>query len=619
MNMKLCVCKQRVGLLSLLFCAVGYSVFATEVVRNNSFDDGTNYWQVAPEVLATNPTFNAISGGQAGMHVSGYNGVVYFQDLNRPVSGGAACMADVTLTRNASPAGNTIAVYLDYLQADGQTNRMTLFNPNNYDVTSGTMFTNSFVLPAAARTLLRLSLAKLGNGDFVVLDVSLDAPPALQDPHIIQNGDFETGTPDGWPGGVVTNAGARNGTYATVMNGWGPPAFRSQEISARLRSGVEYMFTAWINVVSNMNGMGMPAYVPHLSVGDAIFSGSTNYYVAASNSANLGWQRLELRRSFTAAELATNVYFSVGGMGLLLADDLGAVATLDNNGFECGSLTNWQYSPVFSVTNAAAHGGTFAARADCSLAPHSFVSQNIAPRLKPGVEYKVSAWVSLTPGDYNESTIDDAIPHLGIGPDFNLAILASNNMAVARRTVAGWQKLELTRIFTAGELSNDVFVGVAKMEMTGTFMVDDLLVTPITPFDQVMRARGLSGDDAEPMADPHHVGVPNLAVFAFGLNPTNVNKVDFPAVNIMSNVPGLTFRQRAGGTGTPGALYVADGVSYVVQYSTDLASGGWNSAASQLQLSQRATNSDGTETVTLSFSAPANPGSAKFVRVQVGN
>ena len=152
---------------------------ASEVLQNGSFDT-TDAWQVAPAILAVNPGWTGgIGSGQANLHPSppaGYTGVILYQDLNTPVVGGSTCVSTITLSRNSSPAGNSIAVYLDYQQANGVTRQMVLFNPNNFDVWYATSFTNTFTLPSDARTLVRLSLAKLASGSFNVNDISLDAP-----------------------------------------------------------------------------------------------------------------------------------------------------------------------------------------------------------------------------------------------------------------------------------------------------------------------------------------------------------------------------------------------------------------------------------------------------------
>ncbi len=457
---------------------------AADVLQNGSFDT-TNHWQVAPELLAIT-NWNGIAGGQAFMHPpSGYTGPVYYQDLNTAVNGGATCLSTITLFKNSAPAGNTIAAYLDCLLANGQTNRITLFNPNNNDVYGGTTFTNIFVLPATAQTLIRVTLSKLISGSFYVNDISLDAPPFLPDTRVVQNGDFETGTLSSWtlgwmPGAeTVTNGGARSGSFAGRLNGWGPPSFLSQTINTRLQPGLEYTFTAYINVVSNMNlpPVPMPMYVPHL---DVTVGSMATYHAEAINSSNLGWQKLELRHTFTADELTNTVTFLVGGMGLLLVDDLSALGPIvTDGGYETGTLTNWISNPAFSITNSGAHSGAFAAYADATLFPHSFLSQNIKTRLSPDVEYQLSAWVCLNPGDYGEYDYGEFIPHLFVGPTAMPFGVPESDMALAKKTAAGWQRLKLFRTFTAEELGSDLYIGVAKTGMYGTFLVDDLSVTPV--------------------------------------------------------------------------------------------------------------------------------------------
>lgn len=154
-------------------------------------------------------------------------------------------------------------------------------------------------------------------------------------------------------------------------------------------------------------------------------------------------------------------------------------AVVYNGGFEEGSLSGWTGSPSFSVTNSGARTGSYAAVGDCSLSPHTFISQGVGSSLIAGVEYQFSAWIKLNPSDYSEFMSGDFVPHLRISPISEPAWTSNVVTVVADKTVGDWQQVSISKSFTQEELDAGVFVGVARINLdSAVFFVDDIEVTP---------------------------------------------------------------------------------------------------------------------------------------------
>ena len=155
--------------------AVSTSLFASELLRNNSFDQGSNYWHAS----ASAATDLFAVPGQVNLHISGYVGNVVHQDLDVADAGGACGTARITLRKNTTTltASNTIAVYVAYTDDTGQTNRLLLFKPANADMAAGmvTNLSTAFTLPATARRIVRYDVDKIYvAGNYDAFEVSLD-------------------------------------------------------------------------------------------------------------------------------------------------------------------------------------------------------------------------------------------------------------------------------------------------------------------------------------------------------------------------------------------------------------------------------------------------------------
>jgi hypothetical protein len=97
-----------------------------------------------------------------------------YQDLDMAGASNASVWVSLTMTRNDSPAGNTIAAYLQYIDSGGATNRLLLLRPNNESITNATEVTASLGLPANARRIIRFDVDKELAGNFDLLAASLD-------------------------------------------------------------------------------------------------------------------------------------------------------------------------------------------------------------------------------------------------------------------------------------------------------------------------------------------------------------------------------------------------------------------------------------------------------------
>lgn len=151
-------------------CLLAAGASADELLANRSFDvpGGAGWGSIS------NSQFTVFLG-EAYLHpIPGGTGTVLWQNLDIANAGGAEGSASVVLRKTSAPAGNTIAVYLEYTVVGGTTNRLLLFNPNNNDISVPTTFSTNLTLPSNAQRIVRLSVDKTTNGSFYAQEFSLD-------------------------------------------------------------------------------------------------------------------------------------------------------------------------------------------------------------------------------------------------------------------------------------------------------------------------------------------------------------------------------------------------------------------------------------------------------------
>lgn len=124
----------------------------------------------------------------------------------------------------------------------------------------------------------------------------------------------------------------------------------------------------------------------------------------------------------------------------------------------------------------------------------------------------------------------------------------------------------------------------------------------------------------DPSADTDGDGFTDLFERAFGLDIFNPDSLSMGPIGNVAELTGehflqLSYRRRAGGSGTTGVDYSVDGCVYTVEVSSDL--GSWQSSASLVgQVGTPVDNGDGTETVTVRANEPITSGT-RFIRLKV--
>ncbi len=259
-------------------------VSAAELLMNRSFDQDGLYWEVSPTgsvatVFAT--------PGEANLHIrgGGWTGTALWQNVNMTNAGGATAAASITLHKVSAPAGNTIAVYLEYLDAGSVTNRLRLFNPDNAAVSSSTTFSTNLTLPPAAQRIVRLSVDKTLSGEFHAeefsLDVTVAAPPSPFT-YVNTNGTI-TITGYTGPGGLLVVPATINGLPVTIIGDWA--LSMKGFTSVTLPASITHIGYAAFYAQPNLKGVYFQGNAPTLGDFALSFSQMTVYHLAYTT----GW------------------------------------------------------------------------------------------------------------------------------------------------------------------------------------------------------------------------------------------------------------------------------------------------------------------------------------------
>lgn len=126
----------------------------------------------------------------------------------------------------------------------------------------------------------------------------------------------------------------------------------------------------------------------------------------------------------------------------------------------------------------------------------------------------------------------------------------------------------------------------------------------------------------DPYGDPEMDGIPNIFEHAFVLDHQATDSIEqLPFVHTemkgTTEFLQMTYRQRAGGTGTLGTDYNAGGITYRLETSTTLQPDSWLSGAQLFrQVGTTIDNGDGSETVTVEFAFPISS-SGQFLRLNL--
>ena len=135
------------------------------------------------------------------------------------------------------------------------------------------------------------------------------------------------------------------------------------------------------------------------------------------------------------------------------------------------------------------------------------------------------------------------------------------------------------------------------------------------PFPDWVAGYGLTGTNADRLADPDHDRLNNIFEYAFGLNPTNAASVAFPSPSLIEGHLVLTYRQRTGGVGTVGVSYAAGGYLYRVEVA-DTLTAPWSSGTTLVEpIGPTIDNGDGTETVTVRLKQVVSGTAQNYLRL----
>jgi hypothetical protein len=173
----------------IAFCAT--MSFSAELVVNGGFDEVMVNWSLDDALGSWIPY--EYPAGTVLLHPStgfGYRGTLFSQALN--IDSVASETVDVSIDLGCDwepPPGNTIAVYLEYLDTGGLRQRINVLNPANTNILAGSMTTYStpYTFPSDAVKLVGIAIDKMGDayihGDNVSLSSSsLSSGPI---PHLV--------------------------------------------------------------------------------------------------------------------------------------------------------------------------------------------------------------------------------------------------------------------------------------------------------------------------------------------------------------------------------------------------------------------------------------------------
>jgi hypothetical protein len=159
------------------------SARAAEVVRNGNFNEVLVGWSL-PEALGNvipySPEHGAADLRPDGVDYS-YRGIILCQPLSVPLAAGDTLDVSVDLRASSAPSeGNSVAVYLEYLDASSTRHRVRVLNPTNSEISGSSWSTfNGQHTPAAGMTrLVGITLDMEGDGYFFADNVEVLSPAA---------------------------------------------------------------------------------------------------------------------------------------------------------------------------------------------------------------------------------------------------------------------------------------------------------------------------------------------------------------------------------------------------------------------------------------------------------
>jgi beta-glucanase (GH16 family) len=269
-------------------------------------------------------------------------------------------------------------------------------------------------------------------------------------------GGFEGGGLGLWQGyanAIVTTDNPHSGTYALRLQGQTSSA---QQTITGLQPNTTYVLTAYATAADGNQGtVGVNGYGgPDVS---AVTTGSA--YAPINVTFKTG------RTNHSAVVYGLQSY----GSGYVWIDDVAIhqAATIENPGFELGSLAAWNASGSASVVAGHAHGGAFSLT---DVAAGDEADQTLYG-LTPSTTYRLTAWARVGSTDTQASlaVIDDSDAETDV-------------------TSASTRYKQVSLTFTTSATSTFATVFCSKLVGSGPVWFDDLRLT--APRIPVRRARG---------------------------------------------------------------------------------------------------------------------------------
>lgn len=329
-------------------------------------------------------------------------------------------------------------------------------------------------------------------------------PPRAKAANLVSNGDFEGGAATGWSGNgavvsvVSTPENVRSGRYALYVSersaDWASAQYDLGD--SGLSTGDTYFMSAWVKMDGAVEGAKSEQL--KMTVLVEYTEGDDDYLqVATTGSANtLEWVQLASVFTFNPdARTITSIkpYIEVSGStASFYIDDVVITKVFNiNGGFEDGSTSGWNGSgsAAMTVVSDDVRSGSFAAlvsgRADTW---HSAQYDMREIGLVPGRTYLLSAWVK-TEGATAE-TIKMTMEYKDESESPQYRTIASSSDTL------NWVQLSNTFTYLPdGDVSVLKVYFEADSE-TGSYLVDDLIITEIVPPPSVIDNGGLESGTA---------------------------------------------------------------------------------------------------------------------------
>jgi hypothetical protein len=186
-----------------------------QLLKNGGFDQIMVGWSIPNQLVPWIPYLHP--AGKVSLHPMefGYNGVVLRQALNVTGIAGQTVAGAIDLGSDwQMPEGNTVVIYIKYIDNTGSEHSQALIRPANSAVPVGSMstFTGGFTFPANAAKLVSLEIAKESFGEAMADNISLTSatlvPSAVPrfdkvEPSVVAYGQSFTITGNGFAGAVA--------------------------------------------------------------------------------------------------------------------------------------------------------------------------------------------------------------------------------------------------------------------------------------------------------------------------------------------------------------------------------------------------------------------------------